>query len=64
MCIVCLVPTGRVSPYDKERRLSVRRDGVKSRTLEKVENDNWGTPQSNGSVATPVIPALPATSSM
>src|SRR5436190_23426384 len=62
-CIVCFVPAGLVSPYASEKRLSVRRDGVRSLTPENVENDNCGTPQSNGSVATPVIPALPATSS-
>ena len=54
---------GRVQAYASESRSSVRRDGVTSRRLERLENDNCGTPQSNGSVATPVMPAAPATSS-
>ena len=61
--IVCFVPTGRVHPYPSVRRLSVRRVGVMSRTPERLEKDSCGTPQSNGSVETPVIPASPATSS-
>ena len=39
-----------------------RSDGVMSRRPEKVENETDGTPQSNGSVDTPVTPASPATS--
>jgi hypothetical protein len=41
----------------------VRLAGVMSRTLDRLENDNCGTPQSNGLVDTPVMPASAATSS-
>jgi hypothetical protein len=45
---------------DHER--SWRRDGVMSRSAVNDPNVSDGTPQSNGSVATPPIPARPATS--
>jgi hypothetical protein len=45
------------------RRESLRRDGVTSRTLDRLENDSCGTPQPNGSLEAPLMPAWPATSS-
>ncbi len=60
---VCFV-NGRVHPPATVSRVSVRRDGARSRTLDKLENDSCGTPQSNGSVDTPLMPASPATSSV
>src|SRR3990172_1736165 len=55
---VCFV-NGRVHPYARLTRVSVRRVGVMSRTLVRLENESCGTPQSNGSVDTPPIPAAP-----
>ncbi len=54
---------GFVIPYPNDQRVSRRVLGVVSRTLENVENESDGTPQLIGSVDTPTIPALPATSS-
>src|SRR5262245_2058006 len=62
MCIVCFCRNGRVQVYPAVTRVSRRSDGVTSRTLEKVEKVSCGTPQSNGLVATPLMPAAPATS--